>query len=111
MKNRVINQKRSKKASSLSLAKHVSANYIVKKPVMSEKAYALSWDFNKYVFIVDDRATKNDIKHSFVELYGKTPIAINTTAIPKKFHQSRQVKKSWKKAVITLAKNDKLELV
>lgn len=111
MNNNAINQKRSKKASSLTLAKHVSAHHLVKKPVMSEKAYALSWTLNQYVFFVDARATKNDIKKSFVELYGKTPVSVNTVSTPAKFHQSRQIKKTGKKAIITLAKDDKLDLL
>ena len=104
---RSLDQKRSKKAISPKIWKHVSAYHIVKKPVMSEKAYAQN-ESNKYHFFVDIRANKVDIAQSFETLYGVKPLAINTVAVYAKHRANRKVKSVTKKAIITTAQKFEL---
>lgn len=89
----------------------LSGAHILKWLLQWEKAFSSIETLNKYFFFVPMTVNKNDIKRWFKEVYGIDPIAVNTIVMPSK-HSSRKTKrKSLKKAVITLSKNDKIEII
>ncbi|MCK4968649.1 MAG: 50S ribosomal protein L23 [Candidatus Aenigmarchaeota archaeon] len=88
------------------------AGKILIKPLITEKATNLG-QINKYAFVVSRRATRNDIKRAIEEVYHFSPIKINTLNYKgKQIRYGRQSgrTKKWKKAIITLAKGDRIEL-
>lgn len=89
----------------------LSGYHIIKWLLQWEKAFWSIESLNKYFFFVPMNVNKNDIKRGFKEIYWINPIAVNTTVMPSKFGSRRQKRKSFKKAVITLSKNDKIEII
>lgn len=77
--------------------------------MLSEKAYSLSTQ-GTYVFKVHQKANKNDVKKAFQELYNKIPTSVNIIKTPTKHRFNRVVKKAYKKALITLAKWETIEI-
>jgi len=48
---------------------------VLKKPVVSEKSKQAELT-GTYVFIIDDAASKTDVKNAFTYLYGQTPTSV-----------------------------------
>ena len=69
----------------------------------------------KYVFVVDMRANKTEIKLAFEEIYKKkniTVVSVNTIIgkpKPRKFKGRLGSTKSYKKAIITLKEGDNID--
>lgn len=76
-----------------------------------EKAFGLIEKSNKYVFLVPTTVNKVDIARWFTELYGKVPTDVNTVILPSKYGSRRLKRRSYKKAIITLAEGDKIEII
>lgn len=90
---------------------------IIKEPHITEKASFLA-DQNKYVFKVSFKANKVEIKKIVEALYGVKVEKVNLIhSAPKKRRLGRTegwrhgLKKGFKKAIITLAKGEKIELL
>lgn len=84
---------------------------IVIKPVISEKSYKLIEE-NKYVFIVDKRASKEEIKDAVKTIFNVRVAGVNTISKkgkPKRQGWTRGRRPSYKKAVVTLAEGDRIE--
>ena len=89
---------------------------VIRRPVITEKSTAMVDDDNKYVFEVDSRANKIQIKEAVEEIFeleGQV-LKVNTMVMPAKrgrrgrnmYIRSRQ----WKKAVITVVDGVSIEL-
>ena len=82
---------------------------------MTEKASLLSEKLNKYVFRVNPRANKVLIKAAIEMLFKKTVVAVNTCNYAGKKKRERTAsfgrKPHWKKAIVTLKKGEKIDLV
>ena len=82
---------------------------------LTEKASLLSEKNNQYVFRVDPRANKLEIKHAIQELFGKKVVRVNTAQYAGKKKRERGAdfgrRAHWKKAIVTLAKGEKIDLV
>lgn len=90
----------------------LQAYKIIKAPVITEKVTDLT-QFNKYTFVVPRQASKSEIKKKIINVYGVTPIKINIINVSGKkirYGRTRGMTKAWKKAIITLAPQDKLEI-
>jgi len=92
-----------------------SPNNIILKPITTEKSLKDQL-LGKYLFQVGIKATKGQIAGAFKTIFGVEPLAINTNKIKGK------VKTDWKKrhpiqkpdvkkAIITIKKDQKLELL
>ncbi len=89
---------------------------IIKKPLITEKFSALSESENKYAFVVDRKATKEQIKSEIEKLFGVRITAINTMIYQGK-EKTRYTKRnilsgrtaSFKKAVVTLKEGDNID--
>lgn len=85
---------------------------IIIRPVISEKTYGL-FDQGKYTFIVDPDANKTEIKQAVQRIFDVDVRKVNT------MNQRGKVKRrGWvsgrrpdvKKAIVTLAEGDEIEL-
>jgi len=100
------------------VGKQVAGAYrIIKEPHITEKASFLV-DQNKYIFKVSFKANKVEIKKIIEALYGVKVEKVNLIHVPpKKRRLGRNegwrhgLKKGFKKAIITLAKGEKIELL
>jgi len=86
---------------------------LIKKPHISEKALRFNSE-NKYVFVISQSANKSEIKKAVASLYGVIVKSVNTTKVPskpKKFKGIPGIKSGYKKAIVTLAKGNKIDVM
>ncbi len=87
-------------------------NDIILRPVLSEKSTDLSEE-SKYVFQVANNANKHVIKKAIKEIFNVNPVKINVIRVRGKRRRVRYqygYTPSWKKAIVTIAKGEKIEL-
>lgn len=85
---------------------------IIIRPLITEKNTNLM-ELNKYSFEVDRKANKHEIKHAIQEIFKVTVVDVNTINMRgKERRRGRIVGRTadWKKAVVTLAQGDRIEL-
>lgn len=86
---------------------------ILKSPHVTEKASFLA-EQNKYIFKVWPRAHKLEIGKAIEDLYGVKVTAVRIINIPKKakrIGKSQGFKSGFKKAIISLKKGQKIEVI
>jgi large subunit ribosomal protein L23 len=89
---------------------------ILKKPILTEKASALTEKLNRFSFKVDHRANKLQIKSAIEQMYGVSIIAINTMVVSGK-SKNRQTKAGlvsgrtpkYKKAIVTMKEGETID--
>jgi len=89
---------------------------ILVKPIVTEKLTAQGEKLNCYGFKVDKRANKLQIRKAVESKYGVTVESVNTVIVGGK-SKSRYTKagfiqgrtNSYKKAIVTVAKDDKID--
>lgn len=77
---------------------------VIIKPVLSEKSYK-DISAKKYVFVVDPRADKTQIKNAVEEAFGVKVAKVNTVNVNGKFKRqgrSEGYTSAYKKAYVTL---------
>jgi len=82
------------------------------KLLVTEKSSNLATKENKYIFKVNLDTNKIEIKGAIKAIYGVTPIDVNVINIPRKqrrFGRNQGYKAGYRKAIVTLAKGDKIE--
>lgn len=84
------------------------------RPVVSEKTYGLM-DRNVYVFVVDPRATKVDVRHAVQEAFGVRVDKVTTLNRKGKATRNRRTntvgrRPSTKRAFVTVHAGDKIDL-
>jgi len=88
---------------------------VIDTVVLSEKATLLSEKFNKYVFRVHRKANKIQIKEAVERIFKKKVSEVNTCNFQGKAKRERRADYGrtahWKKAIVTLKKGEKLDLV
>ena len=81
-------------------------------PVISEKATQVADKNRQYVFRVDDRATKPEIKAAIELMYPKikveTVTVLNVKGKERRFGKTIGRKRSWKKAYVRLAEGQEI---
>ena len=86
---------------------------IIEAPLVSEKGTNMRIDENKYVFKVDKKANKLEIKRAIEELF-KVKVEDVTTMMmhgkPKRLGRFEGRRPDWKKAVVRLKKGETIEL-
>jgi large subunit ribosomal protein L23 len=86
---------------------------IIKAPVVTEKSTRLSQEENKYVFKVDSKANKNQIKEAIETIFKVKVVEISTlNAKTKKKRVGRYtgLTNKYKKAIVKLADGQSIEL-
>lgn len=84
---------------------------ILIEPVLSEKSNILREE-GKYVFRVDPRATKTQVKEAVKRLFDVHPISctiMNVKGKPKRLRYRSGYTASWKKAIVRLAKGETIK--
>ncbi|MBN1410485.1 MAG: 50S ribosomal protein L23 [Spirochaetales bacterium] len=87
-------------------------NKIIIEPVITEKSNLMR-EKNKFTFKVDFRANKLEILKAISNLFDVHPIAcriINVKSKPKRVRYKEGFTSKWKKAIITLPENEKIEI-
>ena len=87
---------------------------ILLRPVISEKSYALM-DQNTYVFIVDPRASKIEIRGAVEAAFGVRVASVNTLVRKGKRKRQRRLatfgkRPDTKRAIVRLIGDDRIEL-
>ena len=90
---------------------------ILVKPILTEKANNQQEKLKRYTFKVGRKANKLEIKKAVEEFYGVSVVDVNTVVVPGKnktrFTKAgflKGVKSSYKKAYVTVAEGDSIDL-
>ena len=87
----------------------------IQSVILTEKATLLSEKLNKYVFRVSPAANKLQIKRAIEVIFKKKVVSVNTANYAGKKKRERKAdfgrRPHWKKAIVTLKKGEKLDLV
>lgn len=84
---------------------------VLVRPIISEKSVRLQEE-NKYVFRVDKRATKNQIKDAVEGRFGVTVLGVSTVNVKSKRKRLGRYEgrtASWKKAIVSLKAGEKIK--
>lgn len=83
--------------------------------VLSEKATILKEESNKYVFKVNRKANKIQIKRAIEQIFKKKVIGVNTANYDGKKKREKRADSGraphWKKAVVTLGAGEKIDII
>jgi len=85
---------------------------ILLEPVLSEKANLLR-EQGKYVFKVDMRANKIQIKEAVHRLFNVNPVSCTVMVVggkPKRLRNRPGHTATWKKAIVRLPKDEKISI-
>ncbi len=85
---------------------------IIIRPLITEKNTNLM-ELNKYSFEVDRSANKTDIKRAIEQIFSVSVTDVHTLNVRGKLRRRGQrfgYTADWKKAVVTLAEGDRIEL-
>lgn len=89
-------------------------HHLIDSPVLTEKATLLSEKHGQYVFRVNPRANKLQIKAAIEKLFGKKVASVNTANFSGKKRRERRADfgrtAHWKKAIVTLKEGETIEL-
>lgn len=90
---------------------------IIARPVITEKVNGQMEKYNRYTFVVDKRSNKLEIKEAVEKFYNVKITDVNTIVVPAKnksrFTKAGYVqgrKPSYKKAIVTLAEGESIDL-
>lgn len=86
---------------------------IILAPVVSEKSYDLIEEQNTYTFEVDPRSNKEEIRDAVEEVFGVSVVRVNTMNRKGKVKRTGYKlgkRKDVKRAVVTLAEGDSIDL-
>ena len=104
-------QRRAIKNTETKALKKFSPYDIILWTMITEKSYKMQEDGNKYFFKVHKDANKNDVKEAIKYIYNVTPLSVNMINVAFKGRNQRKlVRRSHKKAIVTLNKKDKIEI-
>ena len=86
---------------------------IVKRALITEKSVVVKDEFNKYIFEVDPRANKIEIGNAVEKLFKVKVLDVhvmNMAGKKKRVGRTMGKKSDWKKAVITLASGNRIDV-
>jgi large subunit ribosomal protein L23 len=86
---------------------------VIKRPLLTEKVAIETENNNRYAFEVDKRASKHQIKDAVERLFNVKVLKVGTSVTAgktKRFGRFTKKMSSWKKAYVTISKDQKIEL-
>ena len=95
------------------MPKQLHAFGIIMRPLITEKAQVAATNLNKYSFEVDKRANKFQIKEAVEVAFNVSVREVNTSVMKgkrRRYGRALTKQPDWKKAVVTLAPGEKIEL-
>ena len=88
---------------------------VIKSLRLSEKATLLGESNNEYVFVVDPKANKLEIKQAVERHFGKKVVGVRTANFAGKARRERRADygrtNHWKKAIVRLKDGERIDLV
>jgi len=88
---------------------------IIKRPIITEKATRLSrGEEKKYLFEVDMKAEKKEIKEAIENLFGVTVVGINTVIVRGKVKRFKRLvgkRRNYKKAYVTIQRGQSISFI
>lgn len=90
----------------------MSSINLIKKILVTERSVSLS-EKGKYVFVVEPKSTKNEVKKAVHELYNVDVAAVNMITLPgkpKRYGSRRVIRSGMKKAVVALKSGQKIDI-
>jgi large subunit ribosomal protein L23 len=84
---------------------------VILRPIISERSYDLIND-NHYTFEVAKKANKIEIGQAVEAIFNVKVLNVNTMNVkgkPKRVRYAKGYTRSWKKAIVTIAKGDSIE--
>ena len=94
------------------MPKQLHAYGVILRPLITEKAQVAT-GLGKYAFEVDKRANKMQVKEAVEATFDVRVTAVNTATMKgksRRFGRNVTKRPDWKKAVVTLAPGDKIDL-
>jgi large subunit ribosomal protein L23 len=89
----------------------MDARTLIKQPLITEKTTKMMEE-NKYCFLVDPKANKNQIRQAVEQIFNVKVKAVNTFNLlgkVKKMGRHEGRRPSWKRAIVTLEKGSRIE--
>jgi large subunit ribosomal protein L23 len=88
---------------------------VIVRPVDTEKTRYQASELGQYTFEVDRRANKIEVRQAVENIFDVTVVAVNVANVPAKASRRRGRRRvvrrsSWKKAVVTLAEGQRLDV-
>ncbi|MCK4962243.1 MAG: 50S ribosomal protein L23 [Anaerolineales bacterium] len=89
---------------------------ILRRPIITEKTSFQSSKLNQYVFEVDGKATKAQIKEAVETLFDVTVLRVNVINVPAKRSRRPRSRRNlvrragYKKAIVTLGAGDTIDV-
>jgi large subunit ribosomal protein L23 len=90
---------------------------IVQKPVVTEKSTALKESYNRYVFRVDVKSNKRQIKKAIEDLFNVKVVDVRTavyrgksSVVMNRRGRFQGYRPNWKKAFVTLAEGESIDI-
>ena len=90
----------------------MTAYDIIKRPIITEQSMA-DTEMKRYTFEVAKSANKIEIAKAVEQIFGVKVVRVNTLTVKPKTKRVRYVAgktRSWKKAIVTLAEGDTIEV-
>ena len=84
---------------------------VLRRPLVTEKSTRLA-ESNKYVFEVDKRASKDQVRAAVEKAFKVGVVSVNMIRVPgevKRMGRRAVAHHSWKKAIVTLKEGDKIQ--
>ena len=91
----------------------MNAYDIIKKPIVTERTTILREKENKYVFMVDKKATKPQIKAAIKELFDVDAKKVHTMIVHGKIRRVGRYsgfRPDWKKAIVRLSPGQEIKI-
>lgn len=88
--------------------------YILKRPIITEESTIQQQSRNQYVFQVDPRANKHQIRDAVEQMFQVHVLSVNTmNYVGKERRRGRTAgrRPHWKKAIVTLRAGDVIDLI
>jgi large subunit ribosomal protein L23 len=85
---------------------------VIDRPSVTEKAMFQATELNQYTFKVNSAATKTDIKQAVEKLFEVKVTGVSTQTRkgkPRRYKFTYGRTKDWKKAIVTLHPDDKID--
>lgn len=89
----------------------LSAHQIILRPLVTEKGVYGSSELNQYAFEVNPLATKDDVREAVETLFNVRVVKVRTmnrAGKPRRHRFRKGYTKDWKKAVVTLDKEHRI---
>lgn len=90
----------------------MEARQIIIRPVITERSFDMQ-EYNRFTFEVVKTASKIEIAKAVEEIFDVKVLKVNTVNVKSKKKRMRNIEgktRTWKKAIVTLAEGDTIEL-